>query len=56
MKKLLKKDFNKLSVLLQKASVNKYISENDHTFFHIEKINSDKVKRQAFYKPISKIS
>ena len=55
MKKLINKDFNKLSILLQKSSKNIYKAEDNFSFFTIKKIFSTKVKSQAFYKPISKI-
>lgn len=55
MKKLINKDFNKLSVLLQQSSKNKYVEEDNFSFFTVKKINSTKVKHQGFYKPISKI-
>ncbi|SDH95026.1 hypothetical protein SAMN05421846_10315 [Chryseobacterium taeanense] len=55
MKKLLKKDLSKLSILLQQTSKNKFTGKNSNIFFSIKKIQSNKVSYNSFYKPISKI-
>jgi hypothetical protein len=54
MKELVKKDFNKLSILLQQAK-SKSKRDESHKYFSVKKVHSDKVLNTSFYKPISKV-